>query len=633
MPPKRSRSHQLEDISRNKFEALLPASWVVRPKSHDYGIDCEVEIFEANGDATGFTFLVQLRATDDKLEAQKINLKVSQMDYFLSLTLPTAVVRYCSATDSFFWQWHFNIAAVAKIKERQKTFTHYFSDYDVWSETTPFAIWKTLRTRRLLESYPTTEPVEIRLAFNALSSDGRFTLEQAIENLISSSKRTLAKYSGRDTRLVVDVYAAEALLSVRIDSFASLTFNKPIYTQDEIVNSVGYSLSAIFKRHGLIYHADQIARKIVESGSPHYSRFIALEVCRALGTDLRLSVKLAIQNEIHVQQDKYYREYFNFLLLSPQDESHRDEAMDVFLAAALKAAHLAAPSTAAAVHYSWGNYLRVRVNYLAAIRHFNFARKLRPEYMESDYFLQELGASMFGCGRYQWAKELYQAALSIRRGPRFELHLGDAMFFNGNLTEAAIQFAEASKTDDHVLAVEANIKLSLCHWLLKWVANAPPERRPGEATKILEKINDGNRLKACTEVIKSFDATDALAHFNLGVHFARSQMPEEAAAHFLVCAFKQSGDLDAWTNALICAWQSKDKKIFESALTSALSLAGHESYSHFRAAMTEQVGDIDLVAAIDAASREIQSMVHDSKINDLTIRDLSDSKFDIVIPL
>jgi hypothetical protein len=44
--PKRPKQHQLEDLSRAKFQLCLPEEWVIRDKDKDYGIDCEVELFD-----------------------------------------------------------------------------------------------------------------------------------------------------------------------------------------------------------------------------------------------------------------------------------------------------------------------------------------------------------------------------------------------------------------------------------------------------------------------------------------------------------------------------------------------------------------------------------------------------------
>lgn len=63
--PKRPRSHQLEDISRNrlhrKFEEV---GWTVEDLAKDYGEDLFVRIFH-KGKSTPFSFFVQAKATDD----------------------------------------------------------------------------------------------------------------------------------------------------------------------------------------------------------------------------------------------------------------------------------------------------------------------------------------------------------------------------------------------------------------------------------------------------------------------------------------------------------------------------------------------------------------------------------------
>ena len=60
----RTRNHLIEDESRLFFKKSLPKFWVCRDKNDDYGIDCEVEIFDNKGNSTGLVFWVQLKGTD-----------------------------------------------------------------------------------------------------------------------------------------------------------------------------------------------------------------------------------------------------------------------------------------------------------------------------------------------------------------------------------------------------------------------------------------------------------------------------------------------------------------------------------------------------------------------------------------
>lgn len=62
--PKRPRSHILEDLSRSKISEIFSSiGWTVEKLDQDYGEDLLVRIFE-NGEATPWSFFVQLKATD-----------------------------------------------------------------------------------------------------------------------------------------------------------------------------------------------------------------------------------------------------------------------------------------------------------------------------------------------------------------------------------------------------------------------------------------------------------------------------------------------------------------------------------------------------------------------------------------
>jgi hypothetical protein len=63
--PKRPRSHELEDASRNRLHrAFESKGWTVEDLAKDYGEDLLVRIFDA-GAATPLSFFVQAKATDN----------------------------------------------------------------------------------------------------------------------------------------------------------------------------------------------------------------------------------------------------------------------------------------------------------------------------------------------------------------------------------------------------------------------------------------------------------------------------------------------------------------------------------------------------------------------------------------
>lgn len=44
----RLNQHQIENLSRAKFQLALPRQWVLRNKDKDYGIDMEIRSHSAN---------------------------------------------------------------------------------------------------------------------------------------------------------------------------------------------------------------------------------------------------------------------------------------------------------------------------------------------------------------------------------------------------------------------------------------------------------------------------------------------------------------------------------------------------------------------------------------------------------
>lgn len=161
--PKRPRSHQVEDLSVRRFEERLPTSWVSRQVVPDYGIDREVEIFTDNGEATGLKFAVQLKATDNHKRADRVRLKVDLIKYLLSLESAAIVVRYDASADIIRWEWASKIFSKVELTEDQQSFTHRFSNSDIWNGETPQKIQRSLNARRTLANYSPSFPMPVRL--------------------------------------------------------------------------------------------------------------------------------------------------------------------------------------------------------------------------------------------------------------------------------------------------------------------------------------------------------------------------------------------------------------------------------------------------------------------------------------
>lgn len=160
--PQRDRNHVLESLSRDALSRLLtgPLGWVVRDIAIDYGIDAEVEIFEKNGDTTGLTFKVQLKAMEkpDHIGPYR-DIDVDHLRYWGRLDVPVLLIAYDDSTDRVYGRWIH--ALDVELKPNQKNKRIRFAAYDEVVAGDP-RLRETVETLRRLKSGQFGRPFPVR---------------------------------------------------------------------------------------------------------------------------------------------------------------------------------------------------------------------------------------------------------------------------------------------------------------------------------------------------------------------------------------------------------------------------------------------------------------------------------------
>ncbi len=597
--PTRVRPHELEDESIRRFEDALPPRWVYRRKSPDYGIDGEVEIFEADGRATGLSFLVQLRATDDAERIDVVPLKVSELNYYGQFDLPVAVVRYGSPKSSFFWQWASNIRSRVEIAEDQESFGYRYANDERWTDASGATIRRTLEVRRGLTAIAPSAALPLRIDLSAILPAKRYPVDRALGRMIATSRGALVRAAADQHAVEVSLCLEPTFLSVGIDTLASVTFDLVDPTPDDYVNYILYALARLFRRQRFIRQAEALAQLLVERGVPHHNQELAFDACLALARDLPALVELAIINGFH-EQHLYHPISALPVAKAPQDAAMRTAANDRFFEAAVSAGRASSPATEAAAHYSIGNFYRTQRGLTRAISHYNRARRLRPAYLETGYFLSDLGSILYLAGHHHGAVRAYRAAVVSDDDPSLAFRFGDALLLAGDLAEARIQFVDvAARGEDPSMVYEAELKAALCGGLIGAIgANQVPRRR-SEANQLIPECEEG-AAPQLEHILRYVDALHPLAHFNLGILRSREGDGASALQHFLHCAFLQPHDLSAWSNAAISALGiDEDGQALVRILAVAIRYMGAEAYDHFRNDLVEQGAPDAALAVID----------------------------------
>jgi hypothetical protein len=108
--PKRPRSHELEDLSRNRLHRIFEGiGWTVEDISKDYGEDILVRIFK-RGSTTPLNFFVQAKATDNiarylKKEDDAFSFQIDNehLDKWSGLHEPVFLTLWDSQSDKTYW--------------------------------------------------------------------------------------------------------------------------------------------------------------------------------------------------------------------------------------------------------------------------------------------------------------------------------------------------------------------------------------------------------------------------------------------------------------------------------------------------------------------------------------------------
>lgn len=589
--PYRPRSHQLEDLSLNRFRSAVPAAWVVRERSRDYGVDLEVEIFTDDGDATGMFFYVQLRATDDPGGGRKLRFDVEQLEYFRLLDLPVAIVRYATVDDSLHLMWDFETPSATDGRASQ---TLTFAPEQQWSDETPDHILQTLTTLKQLDRRSDGGALALKLSITDTDPDRVYTIHVAFERLQALG---FVRPDQTTSSPTIEVRSANGTISLLLDRIANIGVDETGAAVD-LTAALAWSAVRLLWRLGLKSAANRLARRIVSAGLAVPVSSLALSGALALLPDTEAAVDLACASGLHRERDE------GLLILTAAihslglPDSDVDSRIALFQRALDDADKDRSAASRAGLHYSIANAFRNAGRMAEAVAHYNRALKLRPAYAEAAYFWAELGAGLYLGRKPRASARAYEAALRLEPTPLHALLTGDARLAAGEPGRAAELYDLAGQDDSVGSPGEA------------WLKAGYSRRLAGVHGTRFDRFRrdlDGLWAKAAAEgdwaAVLEMDPLDPLANFNAGKALANAGATEDAFWRFLAVALMQTNDDEAWCNALICAFRM-DALRMAAVLHLALSHRGRDFYELLRGQLVDQGGHA-ILPELDAIVRGV----------------------------
>jgi tetratricopeptide (TPR) repeat protein len=567
--PKRVNQHEIEDISRAKFQLALPRKWVFRDKPKDYGIDGEVELFNNNKTPQGLVFWVQLKATESKKISTILNVdfSIETLRYYKTLDIPVLLVRYSDWDNTIYVKWIQNIDLFFA-KENAKTFRIKLTDTDKWIDSTNNQIEKYLTKIRRLKQGAFGFPIPLSLLINENKIND---ISKGI--LLTQIKKNLQEYSDfitltnqEDSFIVVSLTNEE--LKINISELSGCSFHSIVLRkEDDFSNGItkdillGVAVGLIQLRQieysGKIIFENNLQSRIL--GKPELLEFCLVPLFNSSFFENTLNlVEQVLDNEDFIELNVITQ--ISLLNASNSKNEKVSNTIENFLNERLKKAIRNKERQQIGIsHYNIGNHFSGRNEFNRAIHHYNLVRKFAPIYLEQHYYFAEIASMLFRSGKYKMASKLYSKSIELKKDNHTLALYADSLMFAGNYKKAKTYFEEYLNNSE--APIDEFVLKNICLESILKEHNIEIQVRNSERANKLADVNllpkEENPMFKLKEALK-VDMLSDLAWFNLGIIYSENSDFNQATFSFTMAALVQNGDIAAWKNATLCAFNSDE---------------------------------------------------------------------------
>lgn len=573
---KRPRNHILETKSVTALRDTLPETWVVHNFPQDYGIDVQIEIFDPDGNSTGFRVYGQLKATDKHESDDVLSLDRDHFEYWAAHSDPVLLLRYFAETRRFKWCWMHDIEWRMKPSASSVDAAPHLEMWD--KEETPKIIEHLVRLRnhalhqRL--SSPTT--IAVRNASDGITSSLR--LAKLIESrLASNSFRVLGE---SESACHFDVLFEGKMLRVGFIGLPGFVVSCDDKCDVEYIADLAvvfiFLISCRYNRRaeaGVI--ANQASATLLGAASEEFLPLLFDGLFYSLGIDQALAL---IFNKVANKEDPII--WFNIHVAGSR-ASKRLGQTDLWCSQLKKWADSPPFSEmAASAAYNAANSLAHANLWHEALGYYKLAGDRDRKYFDRDYYWAELGAAQFETDQAGAAAASYQKAFDINPTPADQWRLGDALFNCGRY-EAAYKNINSAVASDDNLGSYPQLVMAVCDELISTWGIKEQEIRTVDVSiqnklMALSETDSAEGLIVKLRPFLEICAIDPLLSFNAGHLSNISEQPRFALYRYLTCALRQRHDAQAWACAFISAFNANEAGLMALILDSAYFSVGEE---------------------------------------------------------
>jgi len=627
--PTRDKKHQLEDVSRAKFQLVLPENWVCRDKDKDYGIDIEVEIFDENGGSTGLVFWGQLKATSsgDDYKKKNVSIKVETISYYMSLEIPVLIIRYSAEKNEFYVKWASEID-LYYAKAGAESITVNFNDDEKWQASTPEHLKSFLEKIRNIKNMGITFPVpfHIKIEDELVNGISKAVLSADIRSFLRNFSDLIVIEQDR-SKAIVEVTITKNDLVVNFASIKSCTFhkiskyNKDKFAEDLAANmlmGLAVNFLSLGRREdaGRVLLDERIREHVLRD-----SNFFANMIPAILSTSHYGEMLDATCSIIPTEKDNIIEiitsasgaKYLDF------NNSEMKKKYKNFLTTCLdKYEKIGEPLLIAVSLYNLGKFLSSSKEYTESIRCYFKARRFDKGYTARSYYFHELGASFFNMGKYLFSAKMYKKCHDIDGDISVIPFYADALMRSGKY-QKALKFHKIALDDKATKQSVSWHLMEIClESLIDHTGIKEQARKPDAALSTLETLNpDEENFAEKLDQALNEDMLSKEILFNLGVANSKIKDMQGATICFSMAALLGDSDIISWVNAALSSFNKEmPPEIFSLIIQAAYEANGDDFLASLYKEVEKQL-DLPLAKKLIEAIEEF--LPKDNNQQDLPI--------------
>jgi tetratricopeptide (TPR) repeat protein len=594
--PKRTRAHRVEEESREAFKVALAERFLFREEMRDYGLDGSVEEFNAQDDASGLRYYVQLKATDgeDIGDALKRSIPMEHASLYASQALPTLMVRYVAARNDLYVRWwHVPLPGKRPPKANAASMTFHWAPEDKFEDGDSERLADEARSFLELRSAAPPLPFFFRLEV-AEPPFGLTGAEIDLAVRAEAAKRPdvveMRKDAASGNLVVRDRYLAVEMPGAIAASYDLGADYDPGSSGEQLAIDLMTLVGSAFAHWGQAELAARMTATFFARSTLATQPDAAMLLSAAMTTARRITEALRVAEEIDASgvDGEHNTSLFFTFALRRHTPSLGAEEIDEYQAAMQRRIERREAAgeeiEASREALSLANYYRVRHDPDPSIELYERAAELDPEYLERAHYWHEMAGVLFFANRFEDSAEAYGKALELGGGDWAELLRADALLFAGRFEEARETFRESlDDIESFERGSEYYLKVALLNFLIDWRGLKSQYRDSELAIERVgavvpdggEAAEEGQIADQCWEALGA-DGLCGLAWWNLASAVEKLGEREQAGLMFLNTALCQPWDAEAWAFSFTHLWQEGRVEILPMILVTGERMTGNK---------------------------------------------------------